>query len=68
MLGVFFLLTVLLRSSEGHPVSTNIAPSTATVSVVHNAQFAAAYGGFPFFHPFEVAFQVRLWFGDVGLM
>lgn len=41
-------------------MSSNIAPSTATVSVVHNAQFAAAYGGFPFFKPFEVAFQVCL--------
>ncbi len=27
-------------------MSTNIAPSTATLSVVHNKQFAAAYGGF----------------------
>jgi hypothetical protein len=49
----------MLARSEGHPVSSNIAPSTATISVVHNAQFAAAYGGFPHFKPFEVAFQVR---------
>jgi hypothetical protein len=35
-------------------VSSNVAPSTATVSVVHNAQFAAAYAGFHLFKPMEV--------------
>lgn len=35
---------ILLRHA-GHRVSSNVAPSTATVSVVHNPQFAAAYGG-----------------------
>jgi hypothetical protein len=40
--------------AEGFLVSSNVAPSTATVSVVHNAQFAAAYGGFKHFKPMEV--------------
>eukprot|EP00051_Salpingoeca_urceolata_P027182 m.480339 g.480339 ORF g.480339 m.480339 type:complete len:781 (+) comp21794_c0_seq1:714-3056(+) len=47
----------MLSRYNGHPVSTNIAPSTATVSVVHNKQFAMAYGGFRFFEPMEVSFQ-----------
>eukprot|EP01147_Barroeca_monosierra_P001589 gene1588-7955_t len=47
----------MVARNDGHPVSSNIAPSTATLSVVHNPQFKAAYGGFPFFHPFEVARQ-----------
>jgi len=38
-------------------VSTNIAPSTATRSVVHNAQFAAAYGGMHHFKPMEIMYQ-----------
>jgi hypothetical protein len=51
-------LAVIARAS-GHTVSSNIAPSTATVSVVHNAQFAAAYKGFHLFKPMEVFYQVR---------
>jgi hypothetical protein len=47
----------MLQRSKGFPVSTNIAPSTATLSVVHNKQFAAAYGGFQFFPPMEVSYQ-----------
>eukprot|EP00049_Salpingoeca_infusionum_P014445 m.270182 g.270182 ORF g.270182 m.270182 type:complete len:776 (-) comp15677_c0_seq1:4347-6674(-) len=47
----------MIARAEGSPVSTNIAPSTATISVVHNKQFAAAYGGMPYFKPFEVARQ-----------
>eukprot|EP00941_MAST-03F_sp_MAST-3F-sp1_P003456 g3456.t1 len=47
----------MLAHSEGHTVSSNVAPSTATLSVVHNAQFAAAYGGFHLFKPLEVLYQ-----------
>ncbi len=35
----------VLARSQGCTVSINIAPATATASVVHNKQFAAAYGG-----------------------
>jgi len=42
---------------NGHTVSSNVAPSTATMSVVHNAQFAAAYGGMHYFEPMEVMYQ-----------
>lgn len=35
----------IIAIAAGHPVATSIAPSTATLSVVHNKQFAAAYGG-----------------------
>ena len=38
-------------------VSTNIAPSTATASVVHNSSFAAAYGGMHKFKPMEIFMQ-----------
>jgi len=38
----------------GHTVSSNIAPSTATLSVVHNKSFAWAYAGMPYFKPFEI--------------
>lgn len=47
----------MLARSQGTPASTNIAPSTATISVVHNRSFAMAYSGFRFFKPMEVAFQ-----------
>jgi hypothetical protein len=42
--------------NRGHSISSNIAPSTATASVVHNAQFAAAYGGMHLFKPMEVMY------------
>lgn len=48
----------IVARNSGHAVSTNIAPSTATRSVVHNAQFAAAYGGMHHFKPMEVMYQV----------
>lgn len=35
--------------SEGAIVSSTIAPSTATISVIHNKTFAWAYGGLPYF-------------------
>jgi len=47
----------MLAYNDGITVSTNIAPSTATVSVVHNASFAAAYGGMHHFKPMEVMMQ-----------
>jgi len=47
----------MLAWSQGHIVSTNIAPSTATRSVVHNKQFAAAYGGMHHFKPMEIMYQ-----------
>ena len=33
----------------GHVASTMVAPSTATISVIHNKTFAWAYGGMPAF-------------------
>lgn len=46
----------MVEWSRGHAVSSNVAPSTATASVVHNAQFAAAYGGMHLFAPMEVMY------------
>jgi len=43
--------------SQGVQVSSNVAPSTATKSVVHNKQFAAAYQGFKYFRPMEIMYQ-----------
>lgn len=48
---------VVVAREAGHTTSSNVAPSTATKSVVHNAQFAAAYGGFHLFSPLEVMYQ-----------
>merc|ERR1712099_22783 len=39
---------------DGFTISSNVAPSTATVSVVHNRTFKWAYGGMPFFKPYEI--------------
>ena len=47
----------MLARANGHVVSTNIAPSTATASVVHNPQFAAAYVGMGYFPPMEIVYQ-----------
>lgn len=47
----------MIARAHGHVVSTNIAPSTATASVVHNAQFAAAYKGMGSFSPMEIVYQ-----------
>ena len=33
----------------GHTASSMVAPSTATISVIHNKTFAWAYGGMPYF-------------------
>lgn len=35
-------------------VSSHIAPSTATISVVSNRTFGWAYGGMPYFRPYEI--------------
>ena len=47
----------VVARSEGHTVSSNIAPSTATESVTSNATFQMAYGGFHVFKPLEVMYQ-----------
>jgi len=47
----------MVARSEGFAVCSNVAPSTATESVVHNAQFAAAYGGIHYFRPMEIMYQ-----------
>jgi len=44
----------ILSQKNNIRVSSNIAPSTATASVVHNQQFAWAYGGFHNFVPMEI--------------
>jgi len=38
----------------GGVVSSHIAPSTATLSVVSNRTFGWAYGGMPYFKPYEI--------------
>jgi hypothetical protein len=44
----------ILSRKDGCIVSSNIAPATATVSVVSNKSFALAYKGMHFFKPMEV--------------
>eukprot|EP01121_Diplochlamys_sp_Union-15-3_P007664 TRINITY_DN1965_c0_g1_i1.p1 TRINITY_DN1965_c0_g1~~TRINITY_DN1965_c0_g1_i1.p1 ORF type:complete len:531 (+),score=77.14 TRINITY_DN1965_c0_g1_i1:88-1680(+) len=44
----------IVARENGHVVSSNIAPSTATVSVVRNKQFSWAYDGMSFFKPVEI--------------
>jgi hypothetical protein len=44
----------MLARAAGCVVSSNIAPSTSTVSVVKNRSFAWAYEGVPFFKPMEI--------------
>lgn len=44
----------MVARSKGCIVSSNVAPATATVSVVHNRQFAWAYDGMPYFRPMEI--------------
>jgi len=45
----------IIAHSMGCKVSSNVAPSTSTVSVVQNRTFAWAYEGIPHFKPHEVA-------------
>ena len=47
----------IVAREEGHRVSSNIAPSTATESVTSNVTFQWAYGGFHIFKPLEVMYQ-----------
>jgi hypothetical protein len=44
----------IIARSKGCIVSSNIAPSTSTASVVHNRTFAWAYEGMPYFTPYEI--------------
>lgn len=44
----------IIARSKGCIVSSNIAPSTSTASVVHNRTFAWAYEGMPYFKPYEI--------------
>lgn len=44
----------IIARSKGCIVSSNIAPATSTVSVVHNRTFAWAYEGMPYFKPYEI--------------
>mmetsp|Transcript_20526 Transcript_20526/g.56660 ORF Transcript_20526/g.56660 Transcript_20526/m.56660 type:complete len:751 (+) Transcript_20526:108-2360(+) len=44
----------IIARSQGCTVSSNIAPSTSTVSVVQNRTFAWAYEGMPYFKPYEI--------------
>ena len=46
----------IVARDEGHIVASNVAPSTATLSVVSNASFAVAYAGMHNFKPFEVMY------------
>jgi len=45
---------VVAREDQKCIVSSNIAPSTSTASVIQNKTFAWAYEGMPFFRPFEI--------------
>lgn len=44
----------IVARSKGCRVSSNVAPATATASVVHNRQFAWAYDGMSYFKPMEI--------------
>ena len=44
----------IIARSKGCIVSSNIAPSTSTASVIQNRTFAWAYEGMPFFKPYEI--------------
>jgi hypothetical protein len=46
-----------LSYEGGCTVSSNVAPSTATLSVVSNRSFGWAYGGMPYFKPYEIFHQ-----------
>mmetsp|Transcript_152119 Transcript_152119/g.276679 ORF Transcript_152119/g.276679 Transcript_152119/m.276679 type:complete len:787 (+) Transcript_152119:70-2430(+) len=47
----------LVSRSKGCTVSSNVAPATATASVLSNALFALGYKGMSAFRPMEVTFQ-----------
>jgi hypothetical protein len=48
---------IVARNDDGCVISSNIAPSTSTASVVSNRSFAWAYDGMPFFKPVEIFHQ-----------
>jgi len=48
---------IVARGDDGCVVSSNIAPSTATASVLSNKAFALAYKGMHLFKPMEVFYQ-----------
>merc|ERR1712232_486874 len=45
----------VVARADGHPVSTNVSPTTATVSVMLKPSIVAAIGGMHIFKPVEVA-------------
>eukprot|EP01034_Spumella_vulgaris_P023100 gene23100-29293_t len=47
----------IVAYDEKHVVSSNIAPSTSTLSVVSNKSFGWAYSGMPYFKPYEIFVQ-----------
>jgi hypothetical protein len=47
----------IVARARGCAVSSHIAPSTSTASVVHNKKFAWAYDGMPYFVPIEIFSQ-----------
>jgi len=47
----------MVARAEGHVVSSNVAPSTATASVTQNKSFAAAYSRMHLFGAMEVVYQ-----------
>lgn len=44
----------IIARKQGSIVSSNIAPSTATVSVVQNRTFGWVFEGIPYFKPYEI--------------
>lgn len=48
----------VVEKTRGNFVSTHIAPSSTTASVVHNKTFAWVYDGISFFRPYEIFDQV----------
>merc|ERR1712232_661764 len=47
----------VVARADGHLVSTNVSPTTATVSVMLKPSIVAAIGGMHIFKPVEVVFQ-----------
>mmetsp|Transcript_1446 Transcript_1446/g.2415 ORF Transcript_1446/g.2415 Transcript_1446/m.2415 type:complete len:529 (+) Transcript_1446:88-1674(+) len=45
---------MIAREEDGCGVSINVAPATATQSVVHEKTFAWVYSGLPYFKPVEI--------------
>lgn len=47
----------VVAREDGHPVSTNVSPTTATQSVMLKSSIVAAIGGMHIFKPMEVVYQ-----------